>query len=121
MPLDDWVYETGSFQRCVMDAKAGFRDYYSMNGRVRKLEILDSSENTVASLELSDSRDPQVFFGLNLAPGRYRFVVSDTYRGTHWEDTCIAEISFIQMTGDIEEILYSESFFAQLIKLDRYY
>ena len=121
MPLDDWVYDIGMFEDYVKDDKAGFRDYFSMNGRVKILDVVDVGGNTVERLELEDSRDPQVFYGMDLAPGRYRFVIRDVYSGTRWEDTCIAEIGVVPKDdGELVGRLYTDDFYRSVFGIRRY-
>ena len=121
LPLDDWVYDTGIFERRVKDGSSGFKDYYTMNNRVRLLDLLDSNGTLVAHLELEDRRDPQIFFGLHLEPGLYRFVVKDVYEGTSWADTCLAEITFIPgPDGPLADSLFSGEFYRSVLGIRMY-
>ena len=114
--IDDWVFETGAFERFVYDPDEGLKDYFSMNGRVKQLEILNSDGEIVNTLKLDDRRDPQAFFGLNLLPGRYRLAVGSVYQGSVWQDTCLAEVAFIQIpAGSAAERLFYDSFYAEAL------
>ncbi|MBN1646552.1 MAG: hypothetical protein JW874_00845 [Spirochaetales bacterium] len=94
--LPDWVFESGMFDENVKDEKKGLRDYYSLNGSVSILEIQDQNGKTLFTLSLAKTRQPQLFPGIALAPGKYRAVLGGVYPGSKWKDTCIGEISFIE-------------------------
>ncbi|MBI9101529.1 MAG: hypothetical protein JEY99_03865 [Spirochaetales bacterium] len=121
---DDWVFDEPLFERKIRDDSAGIKDYFTMNGRVKTLEIRDDDSETAATLTLEDRRDPQGFFGLNLEPGLYRFIIADTYSGSRWEDSCIGEISFIprgleenEERRRVMEKLYTDPFFISYLDI----
>ncbi len=107
----DWVFNSAFFEREIRDDSAGLKDYFNMNGRVRNLDITDSSGKQLYTLSLADGRNPQCFGGVFLEPGCYRFTITDVYPGSRWEDTCLAELTFIPLDSPlVEERFYREAF-----------
>ena len=119
--IDDWVFDSGYFERSIRDDSLGLKDYFKMNSRVKSMEIKRLDGFSYNIVELSDQRDPQTFFGCNLLPGRYRFTINDTYPGSKWEDTCLAEITFIPDEKDsLMSTLFTDDFFSRMITFQRY-
>ncbi len=114
--VDDWVFDSGAFERVVEDPKNGLKDYFTMNSRVKSLEIRNKDGSFSAVLDLEDKRDPQAFFAVDLNPGTYQFIIKDVYQGSKWQDTCIAEITFIPHAaeGPISR-LFTDQFYSNLI------
>jgi hypothetical protein len=120
--VDDWVFETGAYEQYVRDDIAGLKDYFQMNGRVKVLEVLNDSGETVAVLDLRDQRDSQTFFGRKFLPGVYRFVIKEVYPGSKWNDTCLAEITFIPYeTSSLMSYLFTDPFFGKVINILNYF
>ena len=119
--IQDWVFNTGLFESAVKDSENGFKDYFSMNNRVKRIKIIDEQERWLAAVELKDERDGCAYFGINLKPAKYRFTIDEVYSGTHWDDTCIGEITFIP-AGESEFIarLFNDDFYSRILKLEMY-
>ena len=119
LPVKDWLFDsrraTLPFDSEFRDDSKGFKDYFTQNNRIKKLSVADSAGNILHTLELDDQRDPQVFLGINLPPGRYRFVIENIYQGTKWQDTCLGEVTFLeaemspQMSSFSADPFYMES------------
>ena len=121
LPLKDWIYDTGAFESYVRDDKSGVKDYFNMNNRVKTLLIVGDDSEVVGRMKLEDCRDPQVFYGIDMKPGRYRFIINEVYSGTKWADTCIAELTLIPSAfSSIAEKLFSTDFYRKVFGLKRF-
>lgn len=115
LPVEEWMFKDGTFENRIRDDGAGLKDYYSMNGRVKRLAIADAEGAELYTLELKDQRDRQSFAGIALPPGTYRFIIREAYPGTRWEDTCLGEIIFLDSGGNrnirpfLEDPFYREA------------
>lgn len=94
-PASDWMFFDDTFERSVRDDGLGVRDYFSMNNRVKTLEITSPEGTLRYSLSLADRRDPQTFAGIFLPAGTLRFIIREVYPGSRWSDTCLAELGFL--------------------------
>ena len=95
----DEYFDSGNFARNDQDDARGLKDYFTLNNRIKKLDIVSVSGKMLYSLNLKDSRETQSFPFVELDPGRYRLVIKDVYKGTKWDDTCLGEVSFMAETG----------------------
>ena len=109
-PLTSWVegHEyagTGEYVEVIFDQEIsidaieimpGFFDerYWIKNNRIKDLGI--QTENSSFTLPYRDEMAPQTyhFDGFTLTFKEIAFRIGNIYRGTSWDDTCIAEISF---------------------------
>ncbi|MBT3276031.1 MAG: hypothetical protein HN368_22980, partial [Spirochaetales bacterium] len=118
---DDWVFGFYRFDRDIKDDSAGLKDYHTMNSRVKILSITDTRGTALYDLALSDRRDVQTFTGIFLPAGRYRFVIKDTYEGTRWQDTCLAEITFLDLASKPEvSMFWNDPFYSIAISGQRF-
>ena len=90
----DSVYNSGEFDEKYRNDEKGIKDYFNFNNRPSSLLIQDMEGNTLYDLPVEDVRAPQVYPGVQLPWGRYRFVIDGVYGGSKWDDTCIAELYF---------------------------
>ena len=126
-PADDWVFDSVEFDRRIRDDQAGLKDYFTMNSRIKVLEISNPAGGTPAVLPLDDRRDPQSFFGLELNPGTYRLTIREVYPGSRWEDTCLGEVTLIprypESGGNGDDALvkfYSDPFYIMAVDIERF-
>lgn len=94
-PGADWMFEDRTFDTSVRDDALGIKDYFTMNSRVKTLEISTPRGEVMYSLELADRRDAQTFSGIFLPPAAWHFTLREVYPGSRWSDTCLAEITFL--------------------------
>ena len=116
-PARDWMFEGDTFNEDIRDDSLGLKDYFSMNNRIKELEIAMDDGTVIYNLTLEDRRDPQAFTGIFLHPGRWRFIIKSVYPGTRWKDTCFGEISFFPRYGSTQlESFLSDPFFIGILE-----
>ncbi len=102
--LNDWFFRHGrgpeKLAGILGEGSPYARDFFRLNGRLKRLRIETVDGEALYSLPLADRRDPQVFPGVFLEPGRYRFVIGGVYPGEAWQDTCLRELRFLPVPPD---------------------
>ena len=83
------------------------RRYFKKNNRVKKLKvILDGPAGSDMTLSIEDDMTPQKFMmGGPVSFSRIRFEIAEVYKGSSWDDTCIAEIALYDRGNKIWPIV----------------
>ena len=75
--------------------------WYAMNNRVKRLTIVCG--DYAVTVNLADGMKEQVIkLEYAFTGSEIQFVIADVYRGTHYRDTCIAEIKLYNKGEKIE-------------------
>jgi hypothetical protein len=116
-PAADWMFADYSFEDSIRDDALGIKDYFSMNNRVKTLEISTPGGEVLYTLNLADRRDTQTFSGIFLPAKTLHFIIREVYPGSRWSDTCLAEMSFtpVQFAPDLIPWL-EDPFFGENLK-----
>jgi hypothetical protein len=114
----DSVYNTGEFERDYRDDTRGIKDYFRFNNRPYSLLIQDMEGTNLYTLPVEDLRRPQVFPGIHLPKGRYRFVIDGVYGGSKWDDACIGELHFFAQWDLYDgDTLLNDPFFSKALSI----
>ena len=81
----------------IINGYAQSDSLYIKNNRVKTLSIT-TRENQTASFELNEIMSPQVF-NLNLSSMGFSIKSTELYKGTKYNDTCIAEFNILTDEG----------------------
>ncbi len=121
LPVEDWLFDITwgeiPFEDKVRDDSKGIKDYFTQNNRVKIFNIVNLSGKILYTIDLENQRDSQIFPGIVLSPGTYRFVIEEVYPGTKWQDTCIGEITFLNLENNIRMIdITEDQFYMEALK-----
>ncbi len=80
-------------QTIIIENGIGYRNYYSLNNRVKAITV------NGARYAVKDTPGPQVINLSSPVSGTVTITITDVYRGSKWDDTCIAEIGFVPVSA----------------------
>lgn len=90
--------------------------YYNLfyeNNRVKQLKIESNDGKIKQLINLKDIREIQNFYDIFLPSGKYKLYITDVYKGSKYDDTCLSEIVF--MYGSAKKIFDNDSFLKDVL------